>query len=104
MLQGCQNQSATTTTHTKPSTHTNALKNESSPYLLQHAHNPVNWYPWKAEALEKAKKEHKCFSYLFSGLLLNYTSVPRQPAPRCTHIRPHQKSASPKIGYRKSAL
>jgi len=38
---------------------TNRLANESSPYLLQHAHNPVNWYPWCAEALEKAKQEDK---------------------------------------------
>ena len=40
-------------------THTNALINETSPYLLQHAHNPVDWYPWGEEALEKAKKENK---------------------------------------------
>lgn len=39
--------------------HTNALINESSPYLLQHAHNPVNWYAWNDEALAKAKKEDK---------------------------------------------
>jgi uncharacterized protein YyaL (SSP411 family) len=39
--------------------HTNKLINESSPYLLQHAHNPVNWYPWGDEALEMAKKENK---------------------------------------------
>ena len=39
--------------------HTNRLINESSPYLLQHAHNPVNWYPWGKEALAKAKKEKK---------------------------------------------
>lgn len=38
---------------------TNNLIHESSPYLLQHAHNPVNWYPWGEEALEKAKKENK---------------------------------------------
>jgi uncharacterized protein YyaL (SSP411 family) len=38
---------------------TNHLIHESSPYLLQHAHNPVNWYPWGEEALSKAKKEHK---------------------------------------------
>ncbi|MCP4551453.1 MAG: thioredoxin domain-containing protein, partial [Bacteroidetes bacterium] len=38
---------------------TNHLINESSPYLLQHAHNPVNWYPWGTEALEKAKRENK---------------------------------------------
>ncbi len=39
--------------------HTNSLINESSPYLLQHAHNPVNWYAWGSEALEKAKDENK---------------------------------------------
>ena len=39
--------------------HTNALIHESSPYLLQHAHNPVNWYPWGEEALNEAKKENK---------------------------------------------
>ena len=39
--------------------YTNQLINETSPYLLQHAHNPVNWYPWGVEALEKAKKENK---------------------------------------------
>ena len=38
---------------------TNALKNETSPYLQQHIHNPVNWYPWGKEALDKAKKENK---------------------------------------------
>ncbi len=38
---------------------TNQLINESSPYLLQHAHNPVNWYPWDVKYLEKAKKEKK---------------------------------------------
>ncbi len=38
---------------------TNHLIHENSPYLLQHAHNPVNWYPWGKEALEKAEKEDK---------------------------------------------
>ncbi|MFM8273973.1 MAG: DUF255 domain-containing protein [Gemmata sp.] len=37
----------------------NKLAKESSPYLLQHAHNPVEWYPWGQEAFEKAKKEQK---------------------------------------------
>ncbi len=37
----------------------NQLKNETSPYLLQHAQNPVNWYPWCEEAFEKAKTEDK---------------------------------------------
>ena len=39
--------------------HTNRLARESSPYLLLHAHNPVDWYPWGPEALERAKKENK---------------------------------------------
>lgn len=39
--------------------HSNALINASSPYLLQHAHNPVNWLEWGPEALEKAKSENK---------------------------------------------
>ena len=39
--------------------HTNHLINETSPYLLQHAHNPVNWHPWGNEAIEKAKQENK---------------------------------------------
>jgi uncharacterized protein YyaL (SSP411 family) len=37
----------------------NRLAKESSPYLLLHAHNPVDWYPWGEESLEKAKKEGK---------------------------------------------
>ncbi|HUX58169.1 MAG TPA: thioredoxin domain-containing protein [Bacteroidales bacterium] len=39
--------------------YTNELIHESSPYLLQHAHNPVNWYPWGEKALKKAKEENK---------------------------------------------
>jgi uncharacterized protein YyaL (SSP411 family) len=39
--------------------HTNNLINETSPYLLQHAHNPVDWYPWGDEALGKARTENK---------------------------------------------
>ncbi|MFM6954307.1 MAG: thioredoxin domain-containing protein [Sphingobacteriaceae bacterium] len=37
----------------------NSLIHETSPYLVQHAHNPVQWYPWGVEALNKAKAEHK---------------------------------------------
>lgn len=44
---------------TVPKTHTNALIHETSPYLLQHAHNPVNWMPWGQEAFDLAKKENK---------------------------------------------
>src|SRR3954469_20992423 len=39
--------------------HTNRLAQETSPYLLQHAHNPVDWYAWGAEALERARAEDK---------------------------------------------
>ena len=39
--------------------HSNALMGETSPYLLQHAHNPVNWHPWNGEALETARRENK---------------------------------------------
>ena len=39
--------------------HTNRLISQKSPYLLQHAHNPVDWFPWSDEAFEKARKENK---------------------------------------------
>lgn len=39
--------------------YTNELIQETSPYLLDHAHNPVNWQPWSEEALNRAKEEHK---------------------------------------------
>ena len=42
-----------------PSQHTNELIHESSPYLLQHAHNPVNWLAWNDSALKKAVDENK---------------------------------------------
>ncbi|MBI4340873.1 MAG: thioredoxin domain-containing protein [Candidatus Omnitrophica bacterium] len=42
-----------------PAIHTNRLIHEKSPYLLQHAHNPVDWYPWGPEAFEKARQEDK---------------------------------------------
>ncbi|MFD2100840.1 thioredoxin domain-containing protein [Flagellimonas iocasae] len=51
---GC-NQKSDKVTHK----HTNALINETSPYLLQHAHNPVNWEAWSPEVLERAQKEDK---------------------------------------------
>jgi uncharacterized protein len=43
----------------KPKEKPNRLAKESSPYLLQHAHNPVDWYPWGQDALDRAKKEKK---------------------------------------------
>ena len=43
----------------RASEHTNRLAHEKSPYLLQHAHNPVDWYPWGEEAFAKARRENK---------------------------------------------
>src|SRR6059058_3385049 len=37
----------------------NRLAQETSPYLLEHANNPVDWYPWGSQALERARTEHK---------------------------------------------
>lgn len=45
--------------HTTFHKQSNRLANERSPYLLQHAHNPVDWYPWGQEAFDKAKAEDK---------------------------------------------
>src|SRR5678815_582727 len=46
-------------THSASSTHRNRLAGETSPYLLQHAANPVDWYPWGEAALERARREDK---------------------------------------------
>ncbi len=45
--------------HPPDSTHENRLAGESSPYLLQHRHNPVDWWPWGAQALAEAKSQGK---------------------------------------------
>ncbi len=45
--------------HGQESVRENRLATESSPYLLQHAKNPVDWYPWGQEAFERAKRENK---------------------------------------------
>jgi len=42
-----------------PPAHTNRLSREKSPYLLQHQHNPVDWYTWGEEAFAKARTEEK---------------------------------------------
>jgi uncharacterized protein YyaL (SSP411 family) len=48
-------------THAEPTApkHSNRLADETSPYLLQHAHNPVNWYPWGPAAFERARAEDR---------------------------------------------
>lgn len=43
----------------RPTRHTNRLIDEASPYLLQHAHNPVDWYPWGPEAFARAQQDDK---------------------------------------------
>ena len=54
-ITGCNSESK----KMKEKKYTNSLINETSPYLLQHAHNPVQWYPWNKETLKKAKDEGK---------------------------------------------
>jgi len=44
---------------TAPSSHANRLSRETSPYLLQHQHNPVDWWPWGPQALAEAKRSNK---------------------------------------------
>ena len=53
---GCNNQNKK---QMSDHTYTNALIDETSPYLLQHAHNPVDWHPWNEKTLALAKKENK---------------------------------------------
>lgn len=57
--QGCLLPNAKMSTSSPTPSFTNRLAKEKSPYLLQHAHNPVDWYPWGEEAIETARKENK---------------------------------------------
>ena len=56
----------------------NRLANETSPYLLQHADNPVDWYPWGDEALERARGRERADPAL--DRLLGLPLVPRDGA------------------------
>src|SRR5262249_25494691 len=67
-------------------TYTNRLIHEKSPYLLQHAHNPVDWYPWGQEALDKAKKEDK---RIF--LAIGYSTC------HWCHVMEHESFENPEI-------
>src|ERR1051325_10143968 len=66
-LTGCRRDSAvpekkgtvTTNSPAAAHSHTNRLAREKSPYLLQHQHNPVDWYAWGEEAFAKARQENK---------------------------------------------
>ena len=64
----------------------NRLANETSPYLLQHAHNPVDWYPWGPEALAKAKEEDKPIL-----LSIGYSSC------HWCHVMAHESFENPNI-------
>ncbi|MDX1351227.1 MAG: thioredoxin domain-containing protein, partial [Putridiphycobacter sp.] len=59
LIIGCSSSQQQIDAQSETYEHTNFLIEETSPYLLQHAHNPVNWYPWGDAAFEKAKKEDK---------------------------------------------
>lgn len=61
VLSSCKNQNKNTDLSTESENHqfTNELIKETSPYLLQHAHNPVNWKPWSSVAFKKAADENK---------------------------------------------
>ena len=59
MISGCVSSSKTTENKMENAAKSNRLINASSPYLLQHASNPVDWYPWGEEALLRAKSEDK---------------------------------------------
>lgn len=65
----------------------NRLINEKSPYLLQHAYNPVDWYPWGQDAFEKAKKEKKMI----------FLSVGYSTCHWC-HVMERESFESPEIG------
>ena len=66
--------------------YTNRLINETSPYLLLHAHNPVDWFPWGAEAFAKAKTENKLVF-----LSIGYSSC------HWCHVMEREVFADPKI-------
>ncbi len=59
IFSACFHLSCGCTALSKVSRHTNSLIHEASPYLLQHAHNPVDWMPWSETAFEKARAEGK---------------------------------------------
>ena len=75
------------------SAHTNRLAGESSPYLLQHAHNPVDWYPWGPEALQRARHENKPIF-----LSIGYSSC------YWCHVMEREVFENPQIAARMNAL
>ncbi len=74
-------------------TFTNRLAREKSPYLLQHQHNPVDWYPWGEEAFEKARREGKPI----------FLSVGYSTCHWC-HVMAHESFENPEIAKLMNAL
>src|SRR5687767_582932 len=67
--------------------YTNRLAKEKSPYLLQHAHNPVDWYPWGEEAFAKARREQKPIF-----LSIGYSTC------HWCHVMAHESFEDPEVG------
>ena len=72
--------------HQAPAGPPNRLAKETSPYLQQHAHNPVDWYPWGPEALERARRENKPIF-----LSIGYSAC------HWCHVMAHECFENPKI-------
>ena len=74
-------------------TFTNRLAKEKSPYLIQHQHNPVDWYPWGEEAFEKARRENKPIF-----LSIGYSTC------HWCHVMAHESFENPEIAKLMNAL
>src|ERR1700747_1892434 len=75
-----------TNSPTEPHSHTNRLAREKSPYLLQHQHNPVDWYAWGEEAFAKAREENRPIF-----LSIGYSTC------HWCHVMEHESFENPKI-------
>src|SRR5436190_13330094 len=72
---------------TTPTDRTNRLAHESSPYLRQHARNPVDWYPWGSEALERARQLNRPIF-----LSIGYSAC------HWCHVMEHESFEDPEVG------
>ena len=71
----------------------NRLLNETSPYLVQHANNPVDWYPWGEEALQKAREEDKPIFLSIGYSACHWCHVMERGVLRERPNRPHNERA-----------
>ena len=83
----------------------NRLIEEDSPYLLQHAHNPVNWRPWNEESLAEAKEQNKLIFLSVGYATCHWPNPPRAPhgppsfdprPPLLQYVRPRRRAVSPR--------